>query len=39
LPLDPVLQDTDLFDFEGVAMFEIPAELQAAAVADGVGSD
>ena len=41
LPFDPVLQDTDLLDFEfnGVAMFEIPAEFQAAAVTDGAGSD
>jgi hypothetical protein len=41
LPLDLVLQDTDLFDFEfdGVAMFEIPAEFEPAAVADGAGSD
>src|SRR6185369_4170044 len=41
LPFDPVLQDTDLLDFEfnGVAMFEIPAEFQAAAITDGAGSN
>ena len=41
LPLDPVLQDADLFDFEldGVAMLEIPAEFEAAAIADGAGAD
>src|SRR6266536_1760977 len=41
LPLDPVLQSADLFDFEfdGIAVLEIPAELEAAAIADGAGSD
>src|SRR6187402_2965833 len=41
LPLDPVLQNPDLFDFEldRIAVFEIPAELEAAAIADGAGSD
>jgi hypothetical protein len=30
LPLDPVLQNPDLFDFEldRIAVFEIPAELE-----------
>src|SRR6266581_6367751 len=41
LPLNPVLQNTDLFDleFDAVAMLEIPAEFQAAAIADGTGAD
>jgi hypothetical protein len=41
LPLDPVLQRADLFDFEfdGIAVLEIPAEFEAAAVADGAGSN
>src|SRR5512138_1226556 len=41
LPLDPVLQDADFFDFEfdTVAMFEIPAEFEPAAIADGAGAD
>src|SRR6185436_19944424 len=41
LPLDPVLQRADLFDFEfdGIAVLEIPAEFEAAAIADGAGSD
>ena len=41
MPLDPVLQDADLFDFEldAVAMFEIPAEFEAAAIADRAGTD
>src|SRR3954454_2985834 len=41
LPLDPVLQDADPLDFEldGVAVFEVPAELEATAIADGAGAD
>src|SRR5437588_9392169 len=41
LPFNPVPQDTDFFDFkfDAVAMFEVPAELQSAAIADGARAD
>src|SRR3954453_2667436 len=41
LPLDPVLQNADLFDFEfdGIAVLEIPAEFEAATIADSAGPD
>src|SRR6266704_760617 len=41
LPLNPVLQNADLFDleFDAVAMLEIPAELQATTIADRTGAD
>src|SRR6266481_1281886 len=41
LALDPVFQDTDLLDleFDGIAVFEKPAELKTAAIADSPGAD
>ena len=41
LPLDPVLQNPDLFDFEldGIAVLEIPAKFETAPIADGARSD
>src|SRR5919198_6692054 len=41
LPLDAVLQDTDLLDLEldRIAMLEKPSELEAAAIADRAGAD
>src|SRR6478736_5454482 len=41
LAFDPVFQNTDLLDleFDRIAVFEKPAELKAAAVADGPGAD
>src|SRR5439155_753551 len=41
LALDPVFQDTDFLDFQfdGIAVFEKPAELKTAAIADSPGAD
>src|SRR5258708_40305548 len=41
LALDPVFQDTDVLDleFDRIAVFEKPAELKTAAVADSPGAD